>query len=145
LSSLRRWTNSGHFFAQPRHKTGIKNHPRQSLGADEHDILCLRLSNIARVPDEEHIELLLPTTGERAFVQIKSSARKKDLAEYLVHLKGSRIYDRMMRLLTWRDFVVLIDVERRNDSLRKHIHDVVIRVCAVMELSAKRCLPLLCL
>jgi hypothetical protein len=41
------------------------------------------------------IELLLPTTGERAFVQIKSSATKRDLAKYVERLKGSRAYDRM--------------------------------------------------
>jgi hypothetical protein len=40
------------------------------------------------------LELLLPTTGERAFVQIKSSTTRRELADYLNRLKGSA-YDRM--------------------------------------------------
>src|SRR5262249_31052656 len=38
---------------------------------------------------------------------------------------------------------VLIDVERRNDSLRKHIHDVVIGIRTTMEFSPERALPFL--
>jgi hypothetical protein len=41
------------------------------------------------------IELMMPTTGERVFVQVKSSAGKRDLAEYLDRLKNSGAYDRM--------------------------------------------------
>jgi hypothetical protein len=40
-------------------------------------------------------ELILPTTNDRAFVQIKSSAGKKDVAHYVSSLKDSMIYDRM--------------------------------------------------
>jgi|SRR5579883_34126 len=54
-----------------------------------------RIGQLGKVQKTVDIELLLPTTGERAFVQIKSHATKADLAEYRARLKNARSYDRM--------------------------------------------------
>lgn len=54
-----------------------------------------RIGQVGKTQKSVELELLLPTTGERAFVQIKSFAGKSDFAEYKDHLKGSQIYDRM--------------------------------------------------
>ena len=54
-----------------------------------------RLGDVGKTKKSVDIELMLPTTGERAFVQIKSSAGKRDLADYLNRLKDSASYDRM--------------------------------------------------
>ena len=54
-----------------------------------------RIGQVGKTQKTVDIELLLPTTGERAFVQIKSHATKMDLAEYRDRLKNSRAYDRM--------------------------------------------------
>jgi hypothetical protein len=54
-----------------------------------------RLSEVGKTKKTVDIELLLPTTGERAFVQVKSSADKRDLVDYLKRLKDSVAYDRM--------------------------------------------------
>ena len=54
-----------------------------------------RISPVGKTQKTIDIELTLPTTGERAFVQIKATAAKKDFDEYLVRLKDSGSYDRM--------------------------------------------------
>jgi hypothetical protein len=54
-----------------------------------------RVGQVGKTQKTVDIELMLPTTGERAFVQIKSSAGKKDLEHYLSRLKDSVIYERM--------------------------------------------------
>ena len=54
-----------------------------------------RLGQVGKTQKTVDIELMLPTTGERAFVQIKSSAGQRDLTEYLDRLKNSDAYDRM--------------------------------------------------
>jgi len=54
-----------------------------------------RLGQVGRTQKTVDIELMLPTTGERAFVQIKSSAGKRDLADYLERLEASGAYDRL--------------------------------------------------
>jgi hypothetical protein len=54
-----------------------------------------RIGQLGKTQKTLDMELMLPTTGDRAFVQIKSSAGKKDLAHYLGSLKDSVIYDRM--------------------------------------------------
>ncbi len=54
-----------------------------------------RVGQLGKTQKTVDIELMLPTTGERAFVQIKSSAGKRDLAEYVVRLKNSDAYKRM--------------------------------------------------
>lgn len=38
---------------------------------------------------------MLPSTGERAFIQVKSSAGKRDLKDYLERFKDAKAYDRM--------------------------------------------------
>lgn len=54
-----------------------------------------RLGHVGKTQKTVDIELMLPTTGERAFVQIKSSAVKQDVAEYRNFLKDAKVYDRM--------------------------------------------------
>ena len=54
-----------------------------------------RLGQVGKTQKTVDIELMLPTTGERAFVQIKSTAGKRDLDEYLARLRHSGTYDRM--------------------------------------------------
>jgi hypothetical protein len=54
-----------------------------------------RLGEVGKTKKSVDIELMLPTTGERAFVQIKSFAEKRDLSDYLNRLKNSFAYDRM--------------------------------------------------
>jgi hypothetical protein len=54
-----------------------------------------RTGQVGKTQKTVDIELMLPTTGERAFVQIKSSAGKRDLADYLERFKDSDVYDRM--------------------------------------------------
>jgi len=39
--------------------------------------------------------LLLPSTGERAFVQVKSKTNSKELADYIAKLDDLGPYDRM--------------------------------------------------
>jgi hypothetical protein len=41
------------------------------------------------------LDLLLPSTGERAFVQIKSSTTSSELAEYVSRLEELGFFDRM--------------------------------------------------
>jgi hypothetical protein len=54
-----------------------------------------RTGQVGKAQKTVDIELMLPSTGERAFVQIKSSAEKQDLADDLDRLKNSEAYDRM--------------------------------------------------
>jgi hypothetical protein len=54
-----------------------------------------RLGQVGKTQKTVDIELMLPTTGERAFVQVKSSASKQDLTQYVERLKDSHAYDRM--------------------------------------------------
>jgi hypothetical protein len=54
-----------------------------------------RLGEVGKTQKTVDIELMLPTTGERAFVQVKSSASKQDLTRYVERLKDSPAYDRM--------------------------------------------------
>jgi hypothetical protein len=54
-----------------------------------------RVSQLGKTQKTVDFELILPTTNDRAFVQIKSSASKKDVAHYVSSLKDSVIYDRM--------------------------------------------------
>jgi hypothetical protein len=54
-----------------------------------------RTGQVGKTQKTVDIELMLPTTGERAFVQIKSSARKQDLDDYLERFKNSDAYDKM--------------------------------------------------
>jgi hypothetical protein len=54
-----------------------------------------RLGQVGRVQKAVDIELSLPTTGEKAFVQIKSKAGKQDLETYLERWKDSGAYEWM--------------------------------------------------
>ncbi|MGO9238435.1 MAG: hypothetical protein ACLP4V_31710 [Methylocella sp.] len=54
-----------------------------------------RVGQVEKTQKTVDIELMLPSTGERAFVQIKSAATKQDLSEYLDRLKDSQAYGRM--------------------------------------------------
>lgn len=54
-----------------------------------------RVGQVGKTQKTVDIELVLPTTGERAFVQIKSSAGNGDLTDYMARLKKATIYDRM--------------------------------------------------
>lgn len=55
-----------------------------------------RVGVVGRTQDTLDIDLLLPSTGERAFVQVKSKTTSKELAEYVAKL-GERadLYSRM--------------------------------------------------
>ncbi len=54
-----------------------------------------RTGQIGKTQKTVDIELILPVTGERAFVQIKSSTQKQDLAIYQERLLESALYARM--------------------------------------------------
>jgi len=54
-----------------------------------------RLGQVGKTQEDVDIELVLPTTGERAFVQIKSTARKEELIKYVAVLKETSNYQRM--------------------------------------------------
>lgn len=73
-----------------------------------------RIGQVGKTQKTVDIELLLPTTSERAFVQVKSYARKQDLAEYMERLKSGRAYDRMF--FVWHSGDVG-EVEETNVSL----------------------------
>jgi hypothetical protein len=54
-----------------------------------------RVGQLGKTQKTVDIELMLPTTGERAFVQIKSRAGKQELADYRDRLKDMNAYQRM--------------------------------------------------
>jgi hypothetical protein len=54
-----------------------------------------RVGQLGKTQKTVDIELVLPTAGERAFVQIKSSANKAELTDYLARLKEAALYDKM--------------------------------------------------
>lgn len=54
-----------------------------------------RVGILGRVQNTVDLELVLPTTGERAFVQVKSNARSSDLDDYVARFDKSELYDRM--------------------------------------------------
>jgi hypothetical protein len=54
-----------------------------------------RLGQVGKTQKTVDIELFLPTTGERAFVQIKSKATENDLADYRKRFEDSSAYERM--------------------------------------------------
>ncbi len=54
-----------------------------------------RVSVVGRSQQTVDLELVLPTTEERAFVQIKSEASNDNLERYVHELRGSSAYDRM--------------------------------------------------
>jgi len=54
-----------------------------------------RLGIVGRTQKTVDIELLLPTTKERAFVQVKSKTGNVDLKDYITQFEGMQGYDRM--------------------------------------------------
>ena len=54
-----------------------------------------RIGVVGRVQKTVDLELLLPTTGERAFVQIKSQANAASLRDYAARFEQANLYDRM--------------------------------------------------
>jgi hypothetical protein len=50
---------------------------------------------VGRVQKTVDLELLLPSTGERAFVQIKSQANAASLQDYATRFEQADLYDRM--------------------------------------------------
>lgn len=54
-----------------------------------------RISVVGRVQKTVDLELLLPTTGERAFVQIKSQANAASLRDYAARFEQADLYERM--------------------------------------------------
>ena len=54
-----------------------------------------RIGVLGRTQKTVDIELLLPTTGERAFVQVKSTASDAQLSDYSELFRSSSAYDRM--------------------------------------------------
>ena len=54
-----------------------------------------RLGAVGKTRKTLDIDLLLPSTGERAFVQVKSKTRSAELAEYVSELDEYGSYDRM--------------------------------------------------
>lgn len=54
-----------------------------------------RVGVVGRTQKTVDLELVLPTTGERAFVQVKSQANSASLKEYAQRFHQSEAYDRM--------------------------------------------------
>jgi hypothetical protein len=54
-----------------------------------------RVGQLGKTQKTIDFELLLPTTGERAFVQVKSAASKVELTDYLTRLKETTFFDKM--------------------------------------------------
>ena len=54
-----------------------------------------RIGVVGRVQKTVDLELILPTTGERAFVQVKSQAGNDDLQDYAQRFDQAELYDHM--------------------------------------------------
>jgi hypothetical protein len=54
-----------------------------------------RISPVGKTQKMFDMELTLPITGERAYVQVKSYAGKSDLAQHVAHLRNSDTYSRL--------------------------------------------------
>jgi hypothetical protein len=54
-----------------------------------------RVGELGKTQKTVDLELLLPTTGERAFVQVKSSTSKQELDDYVARHEASDAYDKM--------------------------------------------------
>jgi hypothetical protein len=54
-----------------------------------------RISVVGKTQKTVDLELVLPTTGERAFVQVKSEANNASVAEYVARLSDMPAYARM--------------------------------------------------
>lgn len=63
-----------------------------------------RVSVVGRTQKTVDLELLLPTTGERAFVQIKAQANLSSLREYIDRFNETAAYDKMF--FVWHSGVI---------------------------------------
>ncbi|MBB2828936.1 UNVERIFIED_ORG: hypothetical protein GGI65_005605 [Rhizobium esperanzae] len=59
-----------------------------------------RVSAVGKTQKTIDLELLLPTTGERAFVQVKSQAGSSSLEQYVSRHRQAETYDRMFFIRT---------------------------------------------
>ena len=76
-----------------------------------------RVGQLGKTQKTVDIELMLPTTGEQAFVQIKSSASKRELTDYLGRLEESQRYDKMFFVWHTGDVGDATDIDKSNVSL----------------------------
>jgi hypothetical protein len=76
-----------------------------------------RIGQVGKTQKTVDLELMLPTTGERAFVQVKSSAGKRQLADYLSRLEESALYDKMFFVWHSGDVGDVSDAENANVTL----------------------------
>ncbi|USI75088.1 restriction endonuclease [Sphingomonas morindae] len=63
-----------------------------------------RVSQLGRTQKTIDLELVLPSTSERAFVQVKSKASRAALDDYAVRLEEAEAYDRMF--FVWHTGVI---------------------------------------
>lgn len=54
-----------------------------------------RVGVVGRSEKTSDMELVLPTTGERAFVQVKSTTNRAEIEGYVEGFRSSRVFDRM--------------------------------------------------
>jgi hypothetical protein len=54
-----------------------------------------RMGEVGRTQKSLDLDVVLPSTGERAFIQVKSSASDAELAEYVAQLDDLGLYRRM--------------------------------------------------
>jgi len=54
-----------------------------------------RLGDVGKAQKLLDLDLVLPSTGERAFVQVKSKANQAEFDKYVVHFEALDAYDRM--------------------------------------------------
>jgi hypothetical protein len=74
-----------------------------------------RIGVVGKTQKTVDIELVLPTTGERAFVQVKSEANNSSLAEYKAKFGNMPIYGRMF--FVWHSGKVMDDGSSPNVTL----------------------------
>jgi hypothetical protein len=74
-----------------------------------------RIGVVGRAQKTVDLELQLPTTGERAFVQIKSQANAADFREYMDRFKESEIYDHMF--FVWHSGTITVEGEANGVTL----------------------------
>ena len=71
-----------------------------------------RVGVIGRVQKTVDLELLLPSTSERAFVQIKSQADAVSLRDYVRRFEKANLYDRMF--FVWHTSSIITDEDEAN-------------------------------
>ena len=74
-----------------------------------------RVSVLGQVQKTIDLELLLPSTGERAFVQVKAEANARSLSDYTDRFKETTIYSRMF--FVWHSGVIPVEAEARADGI----------------------------